>query len=91
MPRSKTPKQPQPLAEPAIGPSGRVEITLDQAPIEARLRYENAEKWIAWAPDEKSIIAADKDYDVVRAAAAAAGFPRALCEWVPPVTGAIWE
>jgi hypothetical protein len=91
MPRSKTPKQPHPLAEPEIGPSGQVEITLDQAPIEARLRYENAEKWIAWAPDGKSIIAADKDYDVVRAAAVAAGFPRALCEWVPPVTGAIWE
>jgi len=87
MPRSKIrkPSRPEP------GPSGRVEITLEEAPIEARIRYENAEKWIAWAPDRKSIVASDKDFDVALSAARAAGFPNARFEWVPPVTGAIWE
>jgi hypothetical protein len=87
MSRSKNPKQPRILPQ----PPERVAITLDQAPIKARLRYENAEKWVAWAPDGQSIIAADKDFDVVLEAARLAGFPKARFEWVPPVTGAIWE
>jgi hypothetical protein len=87
MPRSKSPKQPSP----ATDPFGRVFITLDQAPIEARLRFENAEKWIAWAPDGKGIIAADKDFDVAHEAARLASHPMARMEWVPPVTRAIWE
>jgi hypothetical protein len=95
MPRSKAPKQPRPLPEsrpePVIGPDGREQFTWDQLPIEAQLRYLHAEQWVAWAPDEKSIIASGDDPLAVHEAARLAGSPRALVEWVPPVTGAIWE
>jgi hypothetical protein len=89
LPRSKSANQTRPLPEPAIGPSGRVEMTFDELPTEARLRYEHAEKWVAWAPDQKSIIASGETYKEVREAARLAGHPEALMEWVLPVTGPI--
>ena len=66
-------------------------MTLDQLPIETRLRLEHAEKWIAWAQDEKSLIASGDTHEEVREAARLAGYPRPILEWAPPVTGRIWE
>jgi hypothetical protein len=63
-------------------------MTIEQLPVEARLRLEHAEKWVAWAPDNQSIIVSGEDHEEVREAARRAGFRRAICEWVLPVTGA---
>ena len=91
MPRSKSPNLHGKQDKPTIGPSGRVEMTIDQLPVEARTRLENAEKWVAWEPDYQSIIASGLTHEQVREAARIAGHPHASMEWVTPVPGRIWE
>jgi hypothetical protein len=58
--------------------------SLAQAPLKAQLRYHHSEKWVAWAPDEQSIITSGDDFAEVSEAARQAGFPDALMEWVDP-------
>ena len=79
MPESKTTATTRAETDEPVG------LTIDQLPVEARLRLEHAEKWVAWAPDEQSVIASGEDFLEVREASQRAGFPDALMEWVPPV------
>jgi hypothetical protein len=58
--------------------------SLAEAPLQAQLRFHHSEKWVAWAPDEQSIIASGDDFSEVREAARQAGFPRAVMEWIDP-------
>ncbi len=62
-----------------------VGMTFDELPIQARLRFVHAERWVAWAEDDQSVIAVADTHQEVRDAARRAGFPHALCEWIPPV------
>ena len=85
MPKPKVTRRPPPLTTfPTVPPEERG-VSFDQLPLKARLRFEHAEKWVAWAPDENSVIASGEDYEEVREAARRAGFPHAICEWVTPV------
>jgi hypothetical protein len=58
--------------------------SLAEAPLQAQLRFHHSEKWVAWAPDEQSIIASGGDFDEVWEAARRAGLARPLMEWVGP-------
>ena len=60
-------------------------MTIDELPVQARLRLEHAGRWVAWADDDRSVIAAADTFEEVREAAGRAGHLRALYEWVPPV------
>jgi hypothetical protein len=85
MSESDRPATTEPEAEVEVG------MTIDQLPIEARLRLEHAEKWVAWAEDWQSVIASGDDHAEVREAARLAGFPRATMEWVPPPYRSCWS
>jgi uncharacterized protein with PhoU and TrkA domain len=67
--------------EPTVGAG----LTIDELPVQARLRLEHAGRWVAWAEDDQSILAVADTHDEVREAARRAGVARAVCEWVPPV------
>jgi hypothetical protein len=60
----------------------RIYMSYVELPLEARLRREHAGKWIAWAPDFKTLVAVGDDH----AAAREAGVPRAVMEWVEPIS-----
>ena len=66
-------------------------MTIDQLPVEARLRLEHAEKWVAWAEDWQSVIASGDSLQEVSEAARQAGFPWAPLEWVPPPIRSAWS
>ena len=66
-------------------PTERVGMTAEELPVEARIRLENAGRWVAWAEDDQSILAVADTHAEVREAARRAGFDRAVCEWLPPV------
>ena len=68
-----------------------VGLTIDQLPVEARLRLEHAEKWVAWAENCQSVIASGETHAEVREAARRAGFPRAIMEWMPPPVRSSWS
>ena len=60
-------------------------FTSSQLPLRARLRLENAGKWLAWAEDLSRLIASGEDPAAVHLAARDAGEVRAIYEWVPPL------
>ena len=66
-------------------PTEQVCMTAEKLPVQARIRLENAGRWVAWADDDKSIVAVADTHAEVREAARRAGVARAVCEWVPPV------
>ena len=60
-------------------------MTLDELPVEVRLRVIHAGRWVAWAEDDQSVVAVADTYEEVREAKIRAGFPRAVSEWLEPV------
>ena len=60
-------------------------MTIDELPVQARLRLEHAGRCVAWADDNQSILAVADTYEEVWEALRRAGVARAVCEWVPPV------
>jgi hypothetical protein len=78
MPRAKAPTR-------ASAETGPVSMTVDELPVQARLRLEHAGRWVAWADDFTRVVAAGDDYVSVREAASQAGVARVVYEWVPPV------
>jgi hypothetical protein len=79
MPNARTSAATQPE------PTEEAGMTIDELPVKVRLRVEHAGRWVAWAEDDQSVIAAADTYEEVREAARRAGFPRAVCEWLEPV------
>jgi hypothetical protein len=66
-------------------PTAEAGLTIDELPVQARLRLEHAGRWVAWAEDDQSILAVADTYEEVREAVRRAGVARAVCEWMPPV------
>jgi hypothetical protein len=49
------------------------------------VRWEHAERWVAWTLDTEQFVAAADTHEEIHKLVAAAGLKRALYEWVPPI------
>jgi hypothetical protein len=63
----------------------RTWVSASELPLQARLRLEHAEKWVAWSSDLTRIIASGDDPTAVHEAARQSGEEGVVYEWVPPV------
>lgn len=53
----------------------------------AVIRAEHLGRWLAWSADGTRLVAAGETFEEVRAAAARAGAPDAILDWVEPGDG----